>query len=97
MLSVVQKRVLTEISSDIFFSKSSSSVLSKASASLKSASRDKDVHRTDSDSDCDDMHGICLLTVITCVMLCFIMPLLSSYLLITIFCEFHKLILIQYC
>jgi len=58
--SGVQKRVLTEISSDIFFSNTtaSSSSSSRSSSVVKSVADDKASRQNDSESDCDDLHGI---------------------------------------
>ena len=54
----VQKRVLSEISSDIFFAKTKASVSSTASASdVKSVTDKKTLQPNDSDSDGEDTHG----------------------------------------
>jgi len=59
IFSGVEKRVLKDIDSDIFFSNKPASVSSTAASSRAESVRDNNVPRqNDSDSDWDDMHGI---------------------------------------
>lgn len=50
--------MLKEITSDIFFSKSTSVSSTAASSKVKSEKKDEALRQNDSDSDCDNMHGI---------------------------------------
>ena len=58
IFSGVQKRALSEISSDIFFSNTRASALPSASASDVMSVADKKASQpNDGDSDCEDTHG----------------------------------------
>ena len=54
----VEKPILNDIGSDIFFSNETASLSSSAASSDVQSVRNKVLQQNDSDSDWDDMHGI---------------------------------------